>query len=76
MQASVLLLLIDTMSLKNPAGHASHSGWALVVPTVVVYFPGGHLVWAAHHSSEAQSGPSERSVITDIVIGFRVRTRV
>ena len=40
-------LLFDVASLKNPAGQASHWGWAEAVPIAFVYFPGGHLVWAS-----------------------------
>ena len=49
-QESVFMLLSDVTSLKNPVAQTSHSGWVVVVPTVFVYLPGGHLVWAAHHS--------------------------
>ena len=45
-QESVLVLLLDTASLKNPAAHASHWGWAVAVPATLVYLPAGQLVWA------------------------------
>ena len=50
MQESVLVLLLDVEALKNPGPHTSHLGWAVAEPAVFVYLPGGHLVWAVHHS--------------------------
>ena len=52
-QESVLVLLLDVESLKNPVGHASHLGWAVAEPTVLVNLPGGHLVWAMHVSGQS-----------------------
>ena len=43
-QESVLTLLSDARALKNPSGHVSHSGSALVVPAFFVNLPAGHLV--------------------------------
>ena len=43
-QESVLVLLFDVNSLKNPATHASHCGCAVAEPAVFVYLPAGHLV--------------------------------
>ena len=44
------MLLLDTASLKNPAAHGSHWGWAVMVPITFVYFPVPHLVWAVQES--------------------------
>ena len=66
-QKSILVLLLEGNALTNPSGHASHTGWLVVVPAVLVYLPGGHLSCAAHHSSEAQFVARERFAIADIV---------
>ena len=44
------MLLFDVRALKNPLTHVPHSGWVVTVPTVFVYLPGGHLVWARQES--------------------------
>ena len=44
------VLLADVMALKNPVAHASHWGWVVAEPTVLVNLPGGHLVWAVQES--------------------------
>ena len=44
------MLLLDVALLKNPVAHDSHLGWALAVPTVFVYLPGGQLEWATQES--------------------------
>ena len=48
--ASTHVLLFDAEALKNPGAHVSHVGWAVLDPALLVYFPGGHVVWAVHHS--------------------------
>ena len=48
--ASTHVLLFDAEALKNPGAHVSHVGWAVLDPDLLVYFPGGHGVWAVHHS--------------------------
>ena len=40
----------DGRLLKNPAAHGLHWIWAVVDIFIVAYSPGGHLVWAVHHS--------------------------
>ena len=50
MQESRSVLLFDVRALKNPLTHVPHSGWVVTVPTVFVYLPGGHLVWARQES--------------------------
>ena len=42
------MLVADVCFLKYPGRHAVHLGWAVAVPTALVYLPGGHLVWAVH----------------------------
>ena len=54
------MLLLDMNGLKNPGLHASHSGCAVAVPGAFVYFPGGHLVWALHHSKLLISQSTEK----------------
>ena len=44
------VLLFDAEALKNPGAHVSHVGWAVLDPALLVYFPGGHVAWAVHHS--------------------------
>ena len=44
------MLLIEVDSLKNPVAQGSHLGWAVVEPLVLVYLPGGHLVWRVQAS--------------------------
>ena len=44
------MLPFDVRALKNPLTHVPHSGWVVTVPTVFVYLPGGHLVWARQES--------------------------
>ena len=44
------MLLLDAKAWKNPVVHASHSGCAVTVPAVFVYFPAGHLVCGVHES--------------------------
>ena len=46
-QESVLVLFSDVEALKNPGAHASHLGWVVELPAILVYLPGGHLVWVA-----------------------------
>ena len=49
-QESFLVLVLDTVSLKNPAAHTSHSGSAMAV--ALLYLPGGHVTfWAAVQES-------------------------
>ena len=45
------MLLFDANALKNPTAHTSHLGCAVAEPTVCVYLPGGHLVWARQESA-------------------------
>ena len=47
-QESVLTLLFDVETLKNPGAHATHFGGAVIEPDAAVYFPGGHLECAMH----------------------------
>ena len=49
-QESVTVLLLEAKSLKDPAAHVRHWGWAVTEPAVFVYLPGGHLVWAIQES--------------------------
>ena len=51
MHESVLLLLLDVDALKNPDTHVSQSVWVVVVPTIFVYLPGGHLMWEVMQES-------------------------
>ena len=37
-------------ALKNPGAQVSHLGCAEADPDVLVYMPGGHLVWAVQAS--------------------------
>ena len=50
MHESRVRLVFDSIALKNPAGHISHWGWAITLPTTLVYLPAGQLVWAAQES--------------------------
>ena len=55
-QESVARVLLDVKALKNPVTHVSQVGSVVLLPTVLVYLPGGHLlVWAAAHHSKGQS---------------------
>ena len=45
-----MVLLRDTTTLKDPAAHFSHWGWAVAVPATLVNSPAGHLLWAAQES--------------------------
>ena len=44
------VLMLDVEALKNPVAHTAHVGWVVTEPAVLVYLPGGHLVWAVQES--------------------------
>ena len=47
------MLFIDSVGLKNPGAQPLHWGWVVALPAVIVYLPGGHLVWALHEARVA-----------------------
>ena len=49
-QESVATLLLDAKALKNPVTHVSQVGSVVLLPTVFVNLPGGHLVCATQES--------------------------
>ena len=72
-QESVSMLLLEDIALKNPVTHVSHVGCMVALPTLAVYLPGAHLLWAMQkvlldpESAKYPSGHTSHVVIEFIV---------